>query len=478
MKRPTRRRLERLAASVLFPRLPARRDPGALLGPHAPPPGGFVVFREGRRSLARLRTTRSPLRPILCADLERGPGQVDPELPRLPSALALGAADDVALAEEAGRLTGAFARRLGLDVVLGPVADLLVRPDAPIVGDRSFGARPGRAAQLAAAWARGAVSVGARAVAKHYPGHGAAPVDSHVTLPTLTGSKRSFARREEAPFRRLLGIRGVHCMVGHLCAPALQPDAPRAPAALSVDLLERLRGLAPRRFTLLSDALDMGALAGHDVVEAAVRALSAGIDVLLHPSDPRALHRGLVRAVSTGRLPVRRLEQAARAAARLRALRPPPPPPRSDRVHRFVEQVARRSLVGVRFRPPTTPLRLRLFDQRREGPAPGEALLRALSRRGLLTEDPAAPLAIVVTLRPSAGRGTLLPEGLVEGGVLGPPRASDLLVLFGGPPVPVLERSARALLVSPWADAACAEAVADALSGSLRPRGRPCWRTR
>src|SRR5690606_2862969 len=109
----------------------------------------------------------------------------------------------------------------------------------------------------------------------------------------------------------------------HIVVEAIDPDIP---ATFSQRLLQGvLRGDLGFDGVIVSDALDMeGASGGLGVPEAAVRALAAGCDLLclgVHTS-PRVLGSvvdAVVHAVDTGRLPQRRVVEAAERAARLAA---------------------------------------------------------------------------------------------------------------------------------------------------------------
>ena len=127
-------------------------------------------------------------------------------------------------------------------------------------------------------------------------------------------------------------------MVGHLDVRAIDP---RVPSSLSrkvvTDLLRDEMGFGG---LVVTDALDMaGVTRGRDPGRTAVQALRAGSDVLLMPPSPAVARTALIRAVKTGTLPRRRLEQAAaRQIALLRHLagrdgaadRIGPAPPPSD----------------------------------------------------------------------------------------------------------------------------------------------------
>ena len=74
------------------------------------------------------------------------------------------------------RATGAFVGTAladcGIDLDLGPVADVNSNPDNPVIGTRSFGSDPAHVARHVVAWVEGLQSAGVAACLKHYPGHG------------------------------------------------------------------------------------------------------------------------------------------------------------------------------------------------------------------------------------------------------------------------------------------------------------------
>lgn len=102
-------------------------------------------------------------------------------------------------------------------------------------------------------------------------------------------------------------------MTGHLAVPGLGED-PSVPATLSRKILhDVLRKELGFTGLVVTDALDMGgvknALASGEV---AVQALLAGADVLLMPPDPLAARQAVVGAVTSGRVPMARLDDAVR----------------------------------------------------------------------------------------------------------------------------------------------------------------------
>ncbi len=298
------------------------------------PPAGVVAFGRtpaGAVSPVKLlRTLRAAMRakgesePFACCDLEQGAGLHFTEGTRLPPALALAAAatgartpaQGIALLRAAGELTAREARACGIELVLAPVADVNTARDNPIIAVRSFGDDPKRAGRLARAWLEGLRAGGAAGCAKHFPGHGDTSQDSHIELARVSRDEQGLREIELVPFRELLHAGVETVMVGHLDVPAMTGER-GLPATLSERAITGvLRGELGFTGAVLSDAMNMGALAQEPRRYA--RALTAGCDGLLCPHDPHAAAAELLAAVASGELSRERLAQAA---STMRALR-------------------------------------------------------------------------------------------------------------------------------------------------------------
>ena len=115
-------------------------------------------------------------------------------------AAALGAVDDLALTRATGAMVGTALADCGIDLDLGPVADVNSNPDNPVIGTRSFGSDPAHVARHVVAWVEGLQSAGVAACLKHFPGHGDTATDSHLSLPTIDAQLDVLTRRELVPF--------------------------------------------------------------------------------------------------------------------------------------------------------------------------------------------------------------------------------------------------------------------------------------
>jgi len=247
--------------------------------------GGFCIYGGTRKKIAEFtKAVRqvSPLENLLIsADYEDGLGRWLPDAPLLPSNMALGAADDENLAYEKGIITAYQARSLGVDWVFAPVLDLADNALNPIVNTRAFSSEPQQVIRLGRAFLRGLNDGGVLSSIKHCPGHGDTTTDSHVALPVLPKTKEQLLARELVPFAALLENTDS-VMFGHLLVPEIDPENPASLSQKIVD--EIVRHQFHYDGCILTDALLMKAIG--DEKTAALKALHAGVDILLVPQEP------------------------------------------------------------------------------------------------------------------------------------------------------------------------------------------------
>jgi beta-N-acetylhexosaminidase len=235
-----------------------------------------------------------------------------------PQNMALGAARDEALATEVGRVTALEARALGIHVAFGPVMDVNNNPANPVIGARSFSEDPQLVARLGTAMIRGMQENGLIATAKHFPGHGDTEVNSHLGLPVVPVSRERMDRVELVPFAAAARAGIGMVMTAHMALPSITGDS--TPATLSPtvmrDLLRRDLGF---RGILVTDAMDMrGVLASMGLVEATKRAIEAGNDVILMPTDVPAAIDAIAAGVREGRYTEARIDSSARRLLELK----------------------------------------------------------------------------------------------------------------------------------------------------------------
>ena len=266
---------------------------------------------EAAATLNRLqRLSKIPL--MNAADFEFGVGMRIAGGTQFPHAMAFGAAGDLALAEQAGRIVAEESRALGIQVDFAPVADVNSNPRNPVINTRSFGEDPAKVGALAAAFARGLRAGGVLATLKHFPGHGDTDVDTHLGLALIPHDRERLDAIELAPFRAGLAAGADAVMVAHVELPKIDPAG--VPSTFSGPTITGLlRDALGFRGLVYTDSMSMAAVAKLATPgDAAVRAIKAGADIVLHSPDDAAAAAGLKAAVDRGEIPVVRLDESVR----------------------------------------------------------------------------------------------------------------------------------------------------------------------
>lgn len=285
--------------------------------------GGFILFGGDVYEAAALidrAQTLSKLPLLIASDFERGASFRIRNTVSFPWNMAIGATGSESWAYLQGKVTAQEARALGVHWVFAPVLDVNSNPANPVINIRSYGEDPELVATLGAAFIRGAQEGGVIATAKHFPGHGDTETDSHLSLPLMKMNRQRLEALELVPFRRAIqsGVRAV--MTAHLALPQFEPE-PDIPATLSenvqTNLLQRELGFSG---LVVTDSLTMAGLASsYWPADAAVRAVKAGVDVLLDPPNPDAAYQAVLDAFRRGEISEERLDHSVRKVLEAKA---------------------------------------------------------------------------------------------------------------------------------------------------------------
>jgi beta-N-acetylhexosaminidase len=287
--------------------------------------GGVILFARNCPSLETvldLTAAARRLGPDVLVMVDHEGGRVH-RLPapftRFPPAAVVGRAGGPRLAAEVASAMARELRAAGFHSGLAPVLDCRVESASVVIGDRAFSADPDAVSACGVASVRAMLAGGLLPVAKHFPGHGRAAVDSHHELPDVDAGLDDLEHSELVPFRAALGAGCPAVLVAHVRFLALDRSLP---ASLSPDvigsLLRRRLGFSG---LVISDDLEMGAVVhAWGVAGAARRFLGAGGDLALvcRGADARrATAEALAQDVARGVLDVTPAAGRRQAALRL-----------------------------------------------------------------------------------------------------------------------------------------------------------------
>ena len=165
---------------------------------------------------------------------------------------------------------------VGINVDCLPVLDVPSPGSHEVIGDRAYSTSVEKVIVLARQAMTGLLSGGVLPVIKHMPGHGQATVDSHLTVPVVTASRKQLEASDFLPFAAF-GDAPL-AMTGHVVYEAIDRNNPATQSRKVVRLIRKHIGFEG---LLMTDDLSMKALAG-DMAERVRRAAEAGCDMMLH----------------------------------------------------------------------------------------------------------------------------------------------------------------------------------------------------
>lgn len=252
-------------------------------------PFGFILFARNVEDPDQLRRLTADLREAVGRDAPILVDQEGGRVQRLRSphwrewTPPLDTVDGVGSIEAAERIMRARATviatelaAVGIDADCIPTLDV-VRPEThPFLMNRCYGRDPGVVARIGRAVAEGLMAGGVLPVMKHMPGHGLSHVDTHHDLPRVEVPLADLQAIDFAPFRALADL--PMAMTAHLVFAALDPDRP---ATQSPVMIRAIRDVIGFKGLLMSDDLNMQALAG-TLADRAARTIAAGVDIALH----------------------------------------------------------------------------------------------------------------------------------------------------------------------------------------------------
>ncbi len=285
------------------------------------------------QTCALIQHIRERLAPDCIVAIDQEGGSVARLTPRrgfepdpAPAALATRAPEARAAAHNrcAARLA-----RLGFDLNLAPCIDLAPATPTNVEAahSRSYATDPETVAQCARECIDAHNAHNVATCIKHFPGLAGAHQDTHFHLADITNSHDS--ARELDPYTHLLDAQAA--MVAHVLHRTVDPDFP---ATLSRAWINQLRTTLAYPGVIITDSIDMRAVSDRwPNPEATVRALAAGVDMVLHgfngpgsehspehtsPHPAPRMVRAILEALDQGDLTLSALHASADRIDRLR----------------------------------------------------------------------------------------------------------------------------------------------------------------
>lgn len=204
----------------------------------------------------------------------------------------------------------------GFNLDLAPVADVWSNPDNTVIGDRAYSDNFEQAAELVSAAVAGFHEGGVACTLKHFPGHGDTSSDSHYGSVYIYKTLDELRENELLPFQAGIDAGTDAVMIGHL----IISDISSEPALFSYEIVtELLRQEMGFDGVVITDGLQMQAMTDHySSAEIAVKAVQAGVDILLCPADLEEAVTALENAVSAGTITEARINESVQRILELK----------------------------------------------------------------------------------------------------------------------------------------------------------------
>ena len=286
------------------------------------PVGGIVYFAKNledrEQTVALLENTQSYAKIPLFLGVDEEGGTVsrvgsnpDMGVPSVGDMRSLGKSQDPAAVYAAGQDIGGGLHALGFNLDFAPVADVAQGADS-VIGSRSFGSDAELCASLAGVIVKSLRAEGIVSCLKHFPGYGSATVDDHNGTSVVEKTLSELEACDLVPFQTIIASEGSvpFVMVSHLSYPNVTGSD--TPADLSSSIVtDILRDKLEYQNVIITDSHSMASITDHySAGEATVKALAAGCDMILMPSDLQAAFDAVKAAVADGTLSQARIDES------------------------------------------------------------------------------------------------------------------------------------------------------------------------
>ncbi len=182
--------------------------------------------------------------------------------------------------EEQTRQIALELKEYGINLNFAPCIDVNTNPDNPIIGERAFSSNPDEVIEAEKIVSKTYLQTGILPCVKHYPGHGDANADSHLTLPKIDQTLKQMEQTHIKPFKSAVenGIDMV--MVAHLHCTCFEKEL--IPTSLSKNAIDYLHNELKFNGIAISDDMVMKGVADFGETQACIMGIKAGLNMFIY----------------------------------------------------------------------------------------------------------------------------------------------------------------------------------------------------
>ena len=168
----------------------------------------------------------------------------------------------------------------GINLNFAPCIDVNTNPKNPIIGERAFSDNPHEVITAENIVIKTYIENGIMPCIKHFPGHGDADSDSHLSLPVIDLPLDIMEKIHIAPFKSAVENGIDMIMAAHLHCKCF--DKNTLPASLSKNALTYLRNNLNYNGIIISDDMIMKGVAAYGSIEACIMGIKSGINMFIY----------------------------------------------------------------------------------------------------------------------------------------------------------------------------------------------------
>lgn len=242
--------------------------------------GGIIFFTKDIKSPEQFRTlieeikAKSLIPPFLSIDQEGGRVERTENIHNGKKYLSAKYAHSKGVLKEQTQEIAQELKSYGINLNFAPCIDVNTNPNNPIIGERAFSDNAKDVIQCEKIVSQTYRENGIIPCVKHFPGHGDANADSHLTLPRIDLTLDEM-QEHIAPFKACAKTIEM-VMVAHLHCTCFEKDV--IPTSLSKNAISYLRNLGFDGVAISDDMV----MSGADIENACERGIRAGLNMFIY----------------------------------------------------------------------------------------------------------------------------------------------------------------------------------------------------
>lgn len=287
------------------------------------PAGGIVMFAKNIDNRKQTQTMIKELQnasyvPLFmavdeeCGTVSRIASNPKMKMTAYPSAQEVGETYSDKQIAKMGQTQGKELKELGFNMNLAPVADVLTNQNNTEIGDRSFGSNSKKVASIVSSLVKNMQKQQISATVKHFPGSGETGGDTHRGSTETYQTIEKLRDNDFKPFKAGIKANVDAIMVSHLMLSNVTDE--KEPSSLSSRVVsDILRDELEYKGIIMTDAMNMKAITdNYSAGEAAVKAIKAGVDLIVMPDDYKQAYKAIQQAIKSGKIKESRIDESVR----------------------------------------------------------------------------------------------------------------------------------------------------------------------